>query len=71
MQVFNLIALIKTPTCYQSHNPICIDNILTNQKALFKFSKTFETGLSDHHKLISTIMKSGSFKGSSRKKESL
>ena len=39
----------------------------TNQKALFKLSKTFETGLSDHHKLILTIMKSGSFKGSSRK----
>ena len=68
MQIFNLNALIKTPTCYQSHNPTCIDNILTNQKALFKLSKTFETGLSDHHKLISTIMKSGSFKGSPRKK---
>ena len=64
----NLNAPIKTPTCYQSHNPTCIDNILTNQKALFILSKTFETGLSDHHKLISTIMKSGSFKGSPRKK---
>ena len=30
MQVFNLNALIKTPTCYQSYNPTCIDNILTN-----------------------------------------
>ena len=68
IQIFNLNALIKTPACYQSHNPACIDNILTNQKALFKLSKTFETGLSDHHKLISTIMKSGSFKGSPRKK---
>ena len=72
IQIFNLNALIKTPTCYQSHNqshnPTCIHNILTNEKALFKLSKTFETGLSDHHKLISTIMKSGSFKGSPRKK---
>ena len=57
MQIFNLNALIKTPTCYQSHNPTCIDNILTNQKAL-----------SDHYQLISTIMKFGSFKGSPRKK---
>ena len=60
MQIFNLNALIKAPTCYQSHNPTSIDNILTNQKALFKLSKA----LSDHHKLILTIMKSGSFKGS-------
>ena len=68
IQIFNLNALIKTPTCYQSHNPSCIDNILTNQKVLFKLSKTFETELSDHHKLISTIMKSDSFKGSLQKK---
>ena len=48
IQIFNLNALIKTPTCCQSHNPTCIDYILTNQKAQFKLSKTFETGLSDH-----------------------
>ena len=67
MQIFNLNALIKTPTCYQScylHvtymlHVTCIDNILTNQKALFKLSKRFQTGLSYHHKLIPTIMKSG------------
>ena len=59
MQIFNLNALIKTPTCYQSHNPTCIDNILTNQKALFKLSKIFETGLSDHHKLIQGSDKPG------------
>ena len=51
MQIFNLNALIKTPTCYQSHNSTCIYNILTNQEALFKLSKTFETGLSDLHNL--------------------
>ena len=44
MQIFNLNALIQTPTCYQSHNPTSMDNILTNQKPLFKLSKTFETG---------------------------
>ena len=31
--------------------------LTTNQKTLFKLSKTFETELSDHHKLILTIMK--------------
>ena len=30
---------------------------------MFKLSNTFETGISDHHKLVSTILKSGSFKG--------
>ena len=69
LQLFNLNALINSPTCYQSHIPTCIDHILTNQKSLFKFSKTFETGLSDHHKLISTTMKSGSFKGPPNKKD--
>ena len=30
---------------------------------MYKFSNTFETDLSDHHKHISTIWKSGSFQG--------
>ena len=30
---------------------------------MYKLSNTFETGISVHHKLISTIAKSGSFKG--------
>ena len=70
LQLFNLNALINSPTCYQSHIPTCIDHILTNQKSLFKFSKTFETGLpADHHKLISTTVKSAIFKGPPRKKD--
>lgn len=44
MKILNINALIKT-TCYQSHNPTCIDIILTNQKTLLKLSKTIETGL--------------------------
>ena len=35
---------------------------------MYKLSNTFETGLSDHHKLISTVAKSGSFKGRPRQK---
>ena len=62
LQLFSLNALINSPTSCQPHLPTGNDHILTNQKSLFKFSKTFETGLSDHHKLISTAMKSGSFK---------
>ena len=62
LQLFNLNALINFPTCYESHIPISIDHILANQKSLFKFSKTFETGFSGHHKLISTKIKSGTSK---------
>ena len=61
MELLNLNAPINSPTCYQLHLPTCIDHVSTNQKSLFEFSKTFETGLPDHHKLISTTMKSGSF----------
>ena len=35
---------------------------------MYKLSNTFETWLSDHHKLISTIVKYGSFKGRPRKR---
>ena len=36
---------------------------MTNRKHLFQLSNTFETGLSGHHKLICTILKSGGLKG--------
>ena len=67
LQLFNLNAQINSPTFYQSHIPTSTDHSLTNQKSVFKFFKTFETGLSDHHKLISTTMKFGSFKGPPKK----
>ena len=45
------------------NNPSQIDLILTNQTHMYKFSNAFETGLTEHHKFISTISKSSSFKG--------
>ena len=63
IQAYNLNKLINKPTCFQSNTPTCIDLILTNNKNLFKLSTTFETGILDHHKLVPTILKSGSFKG--------
>ena len=67
LQMYDLTALIKEPTCYQSQIPNCIDHFPTNRKALLKHCQTFETCFSDHHKLISTIMKSGIFKGPPKK----
>ena len=67
MQTYDLSPLIKGPTYFQSRNPACIDNFLTNQKAMFKLSRLFQIGLSDNYKLISVVMKSGIFRGPPRK----
>ena len=57
--IFNFFNLIKSPTCYKNvYNPTCIDLILTNKPKSFFNSTTIETGLSDHHVLTITIMKS-------------
>ena len=58
LQMCDLTRIIKEPTCHQAQNPNCIDHFLINRKALFKHCQTFETGPSDHRKLISMIMKS-------------
>ena len=51
--------LIKEPTCFKNHeNPSCIDLILTNFPRHFQNSMAVETGLSDCHKMILTVMKS-------------
>ena len=42
--------------------------ILTNRRSLSNLSDTFKTGLSDHHKLVCTILKSGGYKGASIEK---
>ena len=63
MQLQDMSYLINEPTCFQSHDPTCTDSILTNRKIIFNTSKTFENDFSDHHKLVSIIIKSGSFRG--------
>ena len=56
MQSFNLFNLIKTNTCFKGKGS-CIGLILTNRKYCFKHSSTFETGLSDHHHLVYSMLK--------------
>ena len=68
MSAFDFASLIKEPTCYQSENPRCIDLILTNKKEFMKNSKTFEVGISDHHKFIVTRLRSQFSKGNPRTK---
>ena len=55
---YNLYNLIKNPTCFKSSKGRCIDLVLTNRKHSFMHSKPFETGFSDHHHMIYTILKS-------------
>ncbi len=58
MQKF-LQNLIKGPTCFKSDNPRCIDLILTNRKHNFQNTTTTETGLSDFHAMIVSMLKGG------------
>ena len=68
MNSFGLECLIKKPTCFQSKNPSCIDLILTNKKDLFKNSNVLEVGISDHHSLTITTLKSQLVKGNAKTK---
>ena len=68
MNSFGLECLIKKPTYFQSKNPSCIDLILTNKKDLFKNSNVLEVGISDHHSLTITTLKSQLVKGNAKTK---
>ena len=58
-ETFNLTNLINKPTCFKNpSNPSCIDVLLTNRRKCFQNTKIIETGLSDHHKMTITVMKS-------------
>ena len=51
-------SLIKDPTCFKNpESPSCIDLILTNNPYSFQNSWVIETGLSDFHKMIVSVMK--------------
>ena len=52
-----LYNLIRVDRCFKGKGT-CIDLILTNRKYSFKNTNTFETGLSDHHHMIYTMLKS-------------
>ena len=48
----------KKPTCFKNPaKPTYIDLIITNKPGMFQNAKTYETCLSDFHKLVVSIMK--------------
>ena len=56
--VNNLKSLNKEPTCFKNpNNPSCIDLFLTNRSIYFQNTSTIETGISDCHKLVVTMLK--------------
>ena len=55
---YNLSSLIKELTCYKNpENPSSIDLILKSSPRNFQGSCVVETGLSDFHRMVVTIMK--------------
>ena len=53
-----LRSLVKELRCFKNpENPSCIDLILTNKPRSFIKTGVIETGLSDYHKLVTTVMK--------------
>jgi exonuclease III len=57
--LYNLHNLVKEPTCYKNLlNPSSIDLLLTNKPKSFQNTFTIETGLSDFHKMIVTVLRS-------------
>ena len=57
-ETFNLKNLIKDKTCFASTHGSSIDVILTNKPRSFQHTLTCETGLSDHHHMITTFLRS-------------
>ena len=55
--IFSLTNFIKEPTYFESQNSTFLDLILTIRPRSFIKSKNFETGLSDSHKLVCSILR--------------
>ena len=54
----DLTNIVKESTCYKNRdNPKCIDLILTNKPRSFQHTTTFDTGVSDYHKMVLTSFK--------------
>ena len=55
---YSLKSLIRQPTCYKNfEKPTCIDLILTNIPHSFQSTCAIETGLSDFHLMVLTVIR--------------
>ena len=53
---WSMVNLVRTNTCFK-RSVSCIDLILPSRKYSFKNTTSYETGLSDHHHMILTVLK--------------
>ena len=56
--VFGLSSLVTAKTCFTKNSSSSIDVILTNRPRCFQKTSVYETGISDYHGLVITVMKS-------------
>ena len=57
-QTYNLEGIVSQPTCFKNpKNTSCINLILTNKQERYLKTKTVETGLSDFHKMVISVIK--------------
>ena len=57
LDLYSLKNLVQEPTCYKSQTARCIDLVLTNRIRSVQQTTTVETGLSDFHKMVVTVLK--------------
>ena len=67
LEHYNYYNLIKNNTCFKGDGSY-IDLILANRKYYFKNTSSFETGISDHHHLIYSMLKTTFEKEESKKR---
>ena len=61
--IFELNHLVKDQIRFKISNHSCIENFYTNKNATFFNSSSVETGISDHHILVCTMLRSIFCKG--------
>ena len=58
LNAYNAKDIVKNKNCFKSiDNPFCVDLILTDKPGSFQHTNVFETSISDHLKLVTTVMK--------------
>lgn len=67
LNLHDLYCHINQNTCWKTAHGTCIDLILSNRKHSFQHTGSVETGISDHHNLVYTILKTKFIKNKSRK----
>ena len=58
LHVYNAKNIVKNKTCFKSiENPSHLDLIITDKPGSFQHANVIETGILDHHKLVTTVLK--------------